>query len=72
MDKYFKIFFPEASRDVSYIEYHHPEITAERIVCTEETYFIFHRIAKILTTMRTSVHEEWDDAGRTIIIEDEK
>jgi len=44
---HFVISFPKSGRDS--IEYHNSEVPTQKIVCTEDTFFIFHRIAKILS-----------------------
>lgn len=72
MDKYFVITFPKAGGGS--IEYHNPEVPTQRIESTEETFFIFNRIAKILhektNFMTMQVSDIITKEGRVITMED--
>ena len=70
MNKFFVITFPEEGGGS--IEYHHPDCPTQKIIYTDETFFIVHRIAKILLERVCGVHvtDIINKEGRVITVED--
>lgn len=72
MDKYFVITFPGPGKHKGSIEYHNPNVPVQKIMCTDETFFIFHRITKILCEDydAKNISDIITKKGRVITVED--